>query len=116
MAEKNGQPLFRSTQIAQMLALKDENRRLKQLVDTPLAECCRLSSQPLVTVERMIDKVARTDSTVLISGASGTCKGLVARAIHQAGRRAGGSFIPIRCGAIPESLIESEPFGHSRAF
>ena len=57
-------------------------------------------------------KVAKVDSTVLIQGESGVGKGLFARLIHQASEREGGPFIRVDCGAIPESLIESELFGY----
>jgi two-component system response regulator AtoC len=65
-------------------------------------------------MEHMAVKVARTNSTVLITGESGTGKGVVARLIHQQSSRADGPFIPVNCGAIPENLVESEFFGHTR--
>jgi DNA-binding NtrC family response regulator len=62
----------------------------------------------------VIQKVAQTDATVLITGESGTGKELVAQAIHQFSRRAHGRFVPVHLGAIPEELLESEMFGHER--
>ena len=61
-----------------------------------------------------IKKVAVTDGTVLINGKSGTGKELVARAIHYNSKRSAGPFIAVNCGAIVETLFESELFGHKR--
>jgi transcriptional regulator with GAF, ATPase, and Fis domain len=68
----------------------------------------------LKTVLSSIVKVAPTDSTVLITGETGTGKELIARAIHKGSQRAGQSFISVNCAAIPSSLIASELFGHEK--
>ena len=72
------------------------------------------ASPKMQRIFRLISKVAPTDSTVLLLGESGTGKELVARLIHVQSRRALGPFIPVHLGAIPETLIESELFGHTR--
>ncbi len=63
---------------------------------------------------RMIERVAPTDSAVLVLGESGTGKELVARAIHERSARAGRPFVPIHCGALPHEVLESELFGHEK--
>jgi two-component system, NtrC family, response regulator HydG len=72
------------------------------------------SSPSMQTLFKRIGKVAPTDSTVLIQGESGTGKELVARALHEHSRRAKAPMISVNCAAIPESLIESELFGHEK--
>ncbi len=72
------------------------------------------SSRKMQEIFSLVERVARTASTVLIHGESGTGKELIARAIHFASPRAEGKFLSINCGALPENLLESELFGHVR--
>jgi len=71
-------------------------------------------SKPMQQIYKMIERVAMVDATVLITGESGTGKELVAKAIHYNGNRKEGPFVALNCGAIPETLIESELFGHEK--
>ena len=71
-------------------------------------------SQAMLSVFKCVEKVARADSSIFIAGESGTGKELVARAIHEHSGRAEGPFIKVNCGALTESLLESELFGHEK--
>ena len=71
-------------------------------------------SRAVIALHEKIDQVASCDVNVLITGESGVGKELVARAIHYSSGRAGKPFVPVNCGAIPESLFENEIFGHSK--
>jgi formate hydrogenlyase transcriptional activator len=94
---------------------RQENFALREQIDQVfMFEEIVGSSPALKTVLSSIVKVAPTDSTVLITGETGTGKELVARAIHKASRRAGHAFISVNCAAIPSSLIASELFGHEK--
>jgi DNA-binding NtrC family response regulator len=66
------------------------------------------------SVRRLIDTIAPTDASVMILGETGTGKELIARNLHDKSHRAGHSFIPVNCGALPENLVESELFGHRK--
>lgn len=93
--------------------LKSENLYLKrELEQTQRFGEMVGTSEPMQKVFEMVSRVAPTDSTVLVTGESGTGKELVARALHRKSEYADGPFRPISCGAIPETLIESELFGH----
>ncbi|MBI5519347.1 MAG: sigma-54-dependent Fis family transcriptional regulator [Desulfovibrio sp.] len=72
------------------------------------------SSPALREVYKILEKVAPTDSTVLVTGESGTGKELLVRALHKNSRRHDKPFVPINCGAIPKELLESELFGHEK--
>src|SRR5262249_8850654 len=69
------------------------------------------TSSAMQRVMSLIDRAARTHTTVLITGENGTGKDLIARILHHTGKRRLRPFVPVNCGAIPESLIESELFG-----
>lgn len=72
------------------------------------------NSHPIRAVRRLIEQVADFDTTVLVTGQSGTGKELVARTIHELSARSDKPFVPINCGAIPADLLESELFGHEK--
>jgi len=72
------------------------------------------NSEALQSVFRIVEKVADTNVNVLIQGESGTGKELIARSIHQHSSRNGKNFLAVNCGALPEALLESELFGHTR--
>jgi DNA-binding NtrC family response regulator len=94
---------------------EDELRRKHGELTKRLAYGSMIGESPAMTALRAtIDKVAQSDATVLVTGESGTGKELVARALHFAGRRAGGPFVPVNCGALVGTLLDSELFGHVR--
>src|SRR4029077_17516678 len=95
--------------------LHDENVVLREQIDQVfMFEEIVGSSPALKTVLSSIVKVAPTDSTVLITGETGTGKELIARAIHKGSQRAGQAFVTVNCASIPSSLIASELFGHEK--
>ena len=98
------------------LALKQarsENTQLKQELTRKTSKMKVIGQSPRMrSVFKMVDKIARTGATVLINGESGTGKEVIANSIHLKSERANGPFVAINCGAIPETLLESQLFGH----
>src|SRR4051794_504391 len=89
-------------------------RRIVEDAATPLSRCrALLGSSPAHTlVLRTLDRIARTDAEVLISGPTGTGKELYAVYLHQRSHRSQAPFVPVNCGGLPSELIENELFGH----
>ncbi|MGB2844787.1 MAG: sigma-54 dependent transcriptional regulator [Candidatus Aminicenantaceae bacterium] len=95
--------------------LKQENIRLKrELKEKYSFKNIVGKSKKMKAVFSLLEKIADTDSTVLIVGESGTGKEIAARALHQLSSRQEKAFVSINCGAVPENLLESELFGHMR--
>jgi len=99
------------------LALRVENTYLRNDEETgaevPYGEMVG-KSEAIRRVKRVVARVARSDSNVMVYGESGTGKELVARAIHARSERHKGPFVRVNCGALPEGLVDSELFGHER--
>ena len=92
-----------------------ENRNLRRELDKHYSFSEIIgTSEALRKVFRLVEKVADTNASVLIEGESGTGKELIARAIHYKSRRAARPFLAVNCGALPESILESELFGHTK--
>ncbi|OYY69226.1 PEP-CTERM-box response regulator transcription factor [Sphingomonas sp. 28-63-12] len=95
-------------------ALEQENRRLADTMVAATALGGMITAAPeMLKVTRTIERVAPADVSVMLLGASGTGKELLARGLHEASRRRG-AFVAINCAAIPETLLESELFGHEK--
>lgn len=99
----------------QLQAMKQEIRNLHKALSTSWQWGHILTNSPLMQdICKDTAKIALSQASVLVSGESGTGKELIARAIHYNSRRANGPFIKINCAALPESLLESELFGHEK--
>ncbi|MFM2065723.1 MAG: hypothetical protein RLZZ584_632 [Pseudomonadota bacterium] len=106
--------VHRLEQIDALRGLRDDNRALRSLVLGTARSAFQFSSPAMLATERLVSRVAPTDSTVLLTGESGTGKGVAARRIHELSPRRDGPFVAVNCGAMPENLIESELFGHTK--
>jgi two-component system response regulator AtoC len=95
--------------------LVNENLRLKSQIKRQTETKNIITNSPrMLEVLETVNKYATSDLSILISGESGVGKELVARAVHDTSGRADGPFIPINCGAIPDTMLESELFGHEK--
>jgi two-component system NtrC family response regulator len=97
-------------------AIEEENRRLVASASADKTVLGRMitGAPEMIKVARTIERVARTSVSVMLLGASGTGKELLAKGLHDASDRADGPFVAINCAAIPENLLESELFGHEK--
>jgi two-component system, NtrC family, response regulator AtoC len=96
-------------------SLRRENRALRQEIRKEnLFEDLLAKSPPMRAIFKTVSKIAEYKTTALITGESGVGKELIARAIHRRGGRRGGPFVAVNCGAIPETLLESELFGYKK--
>lgn len=96
--------------------IEEQNRSLQRAIENKSRESGGMIGQcpEMLSIFSTIKKVAPSDVPIFITGENGTGKELVAQALHEAGLRKTGPFIPINCGAIPENLLESELFGHEK--
>ncbi len=95
--------------------LSDEVRRLRQAVEEGRRFGTLLGTSPAMRrMYELLDRIADSSASVLIAGETGTGKELVARALHERGRRKAGPFVAVDCASLPEPLLESELFGHAR--
>ncbi|MCB1058641.1 MAG: sigma-54-dependent Fis family transcriptional regulator [Calditrichaeota bacterium] len=100
---------------AESLELKRENRRLKAKLDEPTGEPKIIgNSAETKSLLELVRRVAPSDSTILITGESGTGKELIAQVLHHNSERTHGEFVTVNCAALPDTLLESELFGHRR--
>lgn len=100
----------------QLHGIETENRKLEERVgeDQTVLGTMITGAPEMLKVARTIERVANTGVSVMLLGASGTGKELLARGLHQASNRAAGGFVAINCAAIPENLLEAELFGYEK--
>src|SRR5512140_2941312 len=110
----NEELIHRLEQIEAVRGLREENLALRKAMKQRNSTVFRFQAPGMVQIERLVEKVAPTVSTVLIVGESGTGKGLLAEEIHQRSLRSNRPFVSVDCSAIPEQLSESERVGHTK--
>ena len=99
----------------QLHDLEQENARLQARGEGSALDGGLITNDPgMLKVARTIERVANTSASVMLLGASGTGKEVLARGLHKASKRSGGAFVAINCAAIPENLLESELFGYEK--
>lgn len=107
--------IMQAEKAMEMGRLKDEVKYLRNQVDESTGNIEYTSNNPqMEQIYSLIDQIAQSDATVLITGESGTGKEVVARLLHKKSTRAKKTFIPINCAALPENLLESELFGYEK--
>ncbi|CAM2065678.1 Sigma-54-dependent Fis family transcriptional regulator [Sulfidibacter corallicola] len=102
------------TQQTQLIQLRRQNRALRQQCNAFEAHNLLWRSRPMLKLKAHLERLATTDATILLTGENGCGKSSIAKVIHQLSGRRDASFVTVNMGAIPESLFESEMFGHRR--
>ncbi|MFQ3621474.1 MAG: sigma-54 dependent transcriptional regulator [Spirochaetales bacterium] len=100
--------------VLRLRRIEEEQVLRKKVIDRKGLEGWIGESSAMLQIRRLVEKVAPTQSTVLITGESGTGKEVLAREIHRLSNRANGPFVPVNLGGIPDTLVESELFGYER--
>ncbi len=111
----NSDILLSVERIAQVRQLREDNRRLKDELDRMTGTRNVIGSAPAMReILKVVQNVAGSNASILIEGESGTGKEVIARAIHANSERSRKAFVAVSCGALPESLLETELFGHEK--